>query len=278
MSRRIHLWTLGGLATGGGVVAALLLWQHHGIGELRREFAAARASGAEVQQRRAEVARLAALQPPATELERLRADHEALLSLRAEIEALKASAQKAATRAGPEAKSLEKSPAPGDRFTAGRRVTADEWTNAGHATPAAAFETLLWAAAGGDLETLARSLTVDPRWRTQIDAWWTQVAEATRAQYVTPERLFAALTAKDVPLGYTQVVHHAVLKPGEWGTPPEAEHAIVSAWVNEAEANGKVITFILRRVDDGWRVVLPGEAFRKYRDALKGDGPAVGTK
>lgn len=270
MKRRAHPSRWAGVALGAAIVAALLLWQRDGVLDLRSKLALARLDASEAARGRAEIARLAAQQTSAAELERLRSDRDALPKLRAEIEKLRAISNNAGVRPFQAAKLDDRPAGNGSAFASGRNAKAEEWTNAGHATPVAAFETMLWAAAGGDIDALAQTLVFDSRWRAQVDVFWAQVSEATRTQYATPERLFAALTAKDVPIGSALVFHQAALKPGEWGTPSDADYAGMAVRVTDSEKNSKNITFVLRRQDEGWRIVFPGAAIAKYRDTLRG--------
>lgn len=274
---RVGVAVLGAMAL---AVVALLVWQQRGVAALRQEVGVERERAVASALEAAELAGLAARQPSPGELARLRADREALRKLRAEIESLKVAAKSSAGRPAPTAAPVARAAEGGAEptFAPGRMAKAEEWTNAGHATPAAAFETLLWAAAGGDLEVLARSLAIAAGDRAQVEAVWREVSAATRAEFGTPERLFAALTAKDVPIGSAQVFHQAVLKPGEWGAPAGTERAVVAARITDAEKKGKTIAFQLERADDGWRVLLPGAAIRQYRDALRGAAPASGGK
>ena len=76
------------LVAGGGVA---LQWQE--TGALRREIGWLKEEGEALARLRAENERLKAAAPPATEVERLRADRAAMLRLRAEIEAMKARAE-----------------------------------------------------------------------------------------------------------------------------------------------------------------------------------------
>ena len=70
-------------------IGAGIAWQWRETGRLRAEREHARAAQSERRTLQADRERLRARQIPATELAQLRADHEALPRLRAEVEALR---------------------------------------------------------------------------------------------------------------------------------------------------------------------------------------------
>lgn len=252
------------------VAAGILISQRRAAAELVRERQLTLEQHRRGANLRAEIARLAAVQPEAAELERLREDRDAARRLRAEIEALKEAAKTTAAR--PVATPASQEPArPKGTFAEGRLAKAEEWRNVGRATPIAAFESALWAAAAGDIDALASSLVFDPTWRAQVDQLWAKLSEPTRTQYATPERLFAALTAKDIPLGAAQVMREQILKPGEMGINAPGETTFVMAALTNPKANStKRVGLFLHPSPDGWLLMVPGAAVVKYRDLLTG--------
>ncbi len=88
----------------------------------------------------------------------------------------------------------------------GQWTPAREWKNRGQATPHAAVETALWAAAGGDVFTLRRLLSVGDDTRQAADSLLAKLPAETRALYPTPEDLISAFTIKNIPLGEAQLV------------------------------------------------------------------------
>jgi hypothetical protein len=82
------------LLTTAALVAGVAWWvQVQEADALRAEVALLRDERSELARVRAENLRLAAEQPPSSEIERLRADRAAILRLRREIETLKAAAE-----------------------------------------------------------------------------------------------------------------------------------------------------------------------------------------
>ena len=235
----------------GGFVSAVI-WQRQ-IGamlktevELQREQAKARAQLA------ADTARLRTGQISAADLEALRGDHAALLRLRGEIDAAKA-----VEAAKPRAPSILEGPLP-----------ASAWRNAGSATPAAALETVLWAAAGGEVDALAGLLRFDVGVRARVDAMFAGLPDSVRTEYGTPERLIAALTARDVPLGKAKLF---VTKADFSGD----RRMAMQLYETEGKAPRGVL-FSLRPEGGTWGLVVPTSAVEKYAAMLKGGNAGAG--
>lgn len=244
---------LGGLALG---------WQHRTQAQLQRQCDDLRGPQAGVARQQQENQRLAATLPAAADLARLRADHAAIARLRAEIEALRARTQAAAE----EARSA-------DRFEAGSKVPFGEWRNAGTATSKATLETVLWAAAGGDVEQFARCLSLpEGRARERAQTLLASLPSSVRDQYGTPERLVAFFAIKDVPLGTAQVVG--------WDKPTSTP-ASVQVQVQLSTPDGPMKEVMLRFASQGddWKLVVPETAVAKYAAMLKKPTAAkAGTK
>jgi hypothetical protein len=166
------------------------------------------------------------------------------------------------------------------------------WQNRGQATPVAAIETALWAAAGGDLAALQNLLLLDDALRAKADALRARLPGASRATYASAEHLLSAFATKSLPLGDAQLVwNHQpdadeafaclfvknpefVPTPSSAESPPpmSREAAIArAAAIREARSREKrppmapaneatrALYLILRRTDTGWRfVVSPG--------------------
>lgn len=132
--------------------------------------------------------RLRALQPSAAELRSLR-------------------------RAGTERAALQLSAATQDvrrlpvvKLDLGEWRPASSWKNCGQATPNAAIESMLWAAAGGDVTIVKSLLSISDETRQQAEALLARLPTAARGRYVTVEDLIAELTVKNIPLGSAQLV------------------------------------------------------------------------
>lgn len=141
-------------------------------------------------------------------------------------------------------------------------VPVGEWKNAGRATPEASTETVLWAAVGGDVETLAGALTFTDSARAKADAWFAGLSESTRQQYGSPEKVLALMIARDAEsVSGMQVIGRQQIASGDVG---------LRLRFANAEGKTKDETFLMRQSGDGWRIVLPDGAVEKYAGQLAG--------
>lgn len=166
-------------------------------------------------------------------------------------------------------------------FIAGDQRPAQAWRNRGQENPAAAIETTLWAAAGGDVVTLKDLLLLEGSTRTQATDLLARLSSDARGHYATPEHLVAAFTLKAIPLGDAQLVWQqqngpddavacVVLRepssaespPDALGPPEKVPPSLPSKWKITSAYLG------LRRSDNGWRLVVPVAAVEKIAKEL----------
>ena len=244
-----------------GIIAVVcaggfLLWRQQATRlQLHQRVIELRIQSDELARLRQENRRLAAEQPAAAELNRLRADHAAIPRLRAEIDGLQARIRTAAEESTANASG---------RFAAGNKLPASDWKKAGTSTAQSGLETILWAAAGGDIDTFAQCLLLpEGRGRQQAVALLESLPATLREQYGTPERLVAFLAIKDVPLGTAQVV--------AWDERQTASSP-VEAQVQLSSPDGQTRDLILQfsNPGGGWKLVVPDAAIARYASVLKG--------
>lgn len=132
------------------------------------------------------------------------------------------------------------------------------WKNSGRGTPAFAVETLLLAADGGDVDTLAASILLDAEAREKAQAILDRLPEAVRATYGTPEKLIALLMARDADIRAMQVLSENQAN----------DDALVNVRVQKGDGKTKDEGYAFRRDGDGWRMVIPGKAVDKYGKKL----------
>lgn len=241
----IFIGLVGVLVAGAGTALVL---QRQTERELRNQLALQQEQTRKLAQLREENRRLSADQGTKEQLIALREDRVALERLRSELETLKNRSKEPAGATAPK----QSGPA--------TFIPASDWKNAGRATPLAALETVLWAAAGGDLETLTRNLFLDAKVKAQADQLFAGLPDGLRQQFGSAERLVALMTAKDVPLGAMQPLD---AKP--FGTDE------VAIAVRLKSPEGKITSVVLtaHRTDDGWRLKVPASALQKYTDVLR---------
>jgi len=243
-------------------VAMAFAWRSSLTEGLRTEVMIERGRESESQRLRLEHARLLRMQADEAEVERLRADRAALPRLRAEMDSLRQEAEKLEAEA---AAPVAPSPSPWR--------PAGAWRNVGRATPAAALETALWAAVGGDIETLATTISLDERALATAIAVMDRLPADVRQQYGSPEEFVALLTARDVPmearlrfdterpLGETEV-ELRVLLDSEAPAPAGAQKK------GRRMVQGKEL--MLRRLGSDWKLLVPAAAVEKYGQLLLG--------
>lgn len=253
-NRTITWGVLGFLAAG---VAAVLFIQRQSTERLRGEIAEDRA---QLERQAEELIRKGEKQVDDTtsvaELTRLRGDREVLEKLRAEVGLLKKSV--AETRPLPMRK-----PKAADGSTpdiTNEIVPSDAWRNAGYATPVAAVETALWAAAGGDTDVLMQSIVLDDGARRKATELLAGLPAETRARYSKPEELVAFMAAKDVPLEGARIFSSK--------EPPGVTQRTV-VQLRNAAGSVRQVHLELRKTDAGWQLVVPESAVDRYAESLK---------
>jgi len=167
-----------GLATLAAVVAVFALLRVARTNtELRDEVAMLRLEVREFAQRAATSASFPMMESAAVAAHTgsaLSDDNSELARLREEIRGLKNSTQ-ALTQLAQEAQVRK---AEGNLPVT--LIPFSAWKNAGKATPAAGVETALWAAVGGEIDTLADSIGFTASARQKADAFYAGLSEATR--------------------------------------------------------------------------------------------------
>jgi hypothetical protein len=250
------------LVVAGG--AAGLWLQHEDNRRLRADVAALRQEIRNVRlpERTAESSSMqrattAAGLPPSGE------SREELTKLREEIAALRKSTQALNEFAqAAQAASALKTLGSGDSAVPTKLKPAEALKNAGRSTPEAATETVLWAAVGGDVESLANSMVLTPTARDKADAWFAGLSESTRQQYGSPEKIIALMIAKDAAgLVGMQVLGQKEVAPDNVG---------VRIRFGSADGKTKDDSLLMRRVNDGWRLVMPDTAVEKFARQLAG--------
>lgn len=262
MRRNLIFFSVFGLLCAGVVLT--FVWQRQTNESLRAELEALRDQEREHARLMGDHVRLQAAQISATELEALRSDHIALERMRAEVAAAK---QRAVERKQAEVMKTAASaePNPYEPSIMDGPMPVSMWKNAGSATPAAAVETALWAAAGGDVDRLAHMLVFAPGAREKAQALLAELPGAMRADFDSPEKLVASLGAKDVPLTSARLIDPKMQDGNE-------TRIVAQLSGSKAGENPRTVLLSLREADGSWKLVVPTKAIEKYRAMLKGAG------
>jgi hypothetical protein len=232
---------------------ASLGWQRHSAADLRMEITRRRAAAEEQTRLLAENRRLIATQISVEELDALRAERTVISGLRVDLDSIRRRAE-TAMRPTASANGITSAAKPVESPLTQGAVPAGQWRNAGAATPDAAFETALWAAAGGDIEALAAMLALDAAARTKTDELLARLPAQLRNELGTPERLIALLTAKDVPLGSARIT----------GTFPLPSETKLVTQLIDADGQEKSAMFSLQAEGGRWRLIVPTDVVEKY--------------
>lgn len=238
------------------VVAGAAWWlQRQGAAQLRDEIALLRDEHRQIDALRAANARLAAAQPPAAEIDRLRADRAAVGQLRAEIEKLKTGVdereralQAPAVAVAPPVRKEAKAPIPVLQV-----LPVASWKDAGEATPTAAFETMLWAGSTRNVGALSNALVLDPEAGALAQKQFEAASPAQQQEYGTPLRMLAALMAKNMPTGDVSVVNVKALDPNSISV-------VIDALLKDRDGSASKGKFEFVRSEGRWLLKLPAGA------------------
>lgn len=159
------------------------------------------------------------------------------------------------------------------------------WKNRGCTTAANTIETVMWAAAGGDVENLRRVLELDEATTIKLDQLLATMPPATRTLYPTPKHLVAAFTAKAIPLGEAQLVWQQQLGPDDavacvWSKNAIADQSVRGEKNTEpispprSDHKTKSVFLTLRRTTEGWHIVVPPRAIDSLAKDLQSDARA----
>jgi hypothetical protein len=248
--------------------AAAFVVQRQSDAQLREEVALLRREVGELARQRdaARTERPAARVAADTTSAQQENDRAEIARLREELNALKAKAQefgqvtqslKSAIAAAGTGKSAT------DALPV-RLTPITEWKNAGKGTPSAAVETVLWAAAGGDVDTIANSVELTPSAREKAQALFDRLPEATRAQYGSPEKLMALMMAKDADkVSGLQVLGTREISQDNVGMRVRFGNDL---------GQTKEQSLLLHHANDGWRLMLTDDPVDKWAKQLGAGG------
>jgi hypothetical protein len=133
----------------------------------------------------------------------------------------------------------------------GTWTPAAAWRNQGQATPEAAVETMLWAAAGGDLSNLKNTLALAPDTQSKAADLLASFPPGASQPYASPEDLMALLVAGNVPLDSAQVVAKQINQDGQ---------VIEYLRLKNSDGRTRPVFLTLQKVSDSWKLTVPVSA------------------
>ncbi|HVT72813.1 MAG TPA: hypothetical protein VHD61_06730 [Lacunisphaera sp.] len=162
------------------------------------------------------------------------------------------------------------------RLFPGEWMASGTWSNRGSATPPEALETVLWAAARGEIPTLAALLELDEVTRAKAADLLGRLPAKERNILGSPENLIAIATMNNIPRTEAQVA---------WFSETDADSATIGLLLGTTETdtaaqvvgdpaaevlapppmladqrNSKLAFLTLHRSAAGWRLLVPATA------------------
>lgn len=230
------------------VVSCGVWWQAQANTRLREEHA-------RITQRLTEASRLKALKGERTtatvsaeELQKLSDAATEVAAVRGRIEELKkANAQ---TASGAEA---------------GPQGVQERWKNLGQGSPRDTLHSVIWAATGGEVDTLVSLLAFDAESRIAADNLFATIPPESRALFPSADKLVATMIAGRLPTN---------LNAAEIGEQTEAGSDTLIAKVllqRSGKSNNAVreVTFRFQRTGADWRLVVPQSVISDFSRSLK---------
>lgn len=181
-------------------------------------------------------------------------------------------------------------PAPVPSLIKGEWTPATAWRNEGRATPQAVANTLLWAAAQGDLAAFRGVFQFDEATLLAARAWYDSLPPEIQSLHATPADLVAGVTLASITPDRAQlcwlheneagraIVGLLIAGPAAASAPPRPEPTAGKDNLPPAlddRARYKIVVLNLRRAADGWHVQVPATAIENLaRNLRHGGGPA----
>lgn len=138
---------------------------------------------------------------------------------------------------------------------------ATAWKNQGQATPEAAVETMLWAAAGGDVRTLKDTLVLAPDAQSKAKDLLATLPTTTGQSFASPEDLMALLVAGNVPLDSAQVVAKQMNQDGQ---------VIEYLRLKDSDGRTRQVYLTLQELSGNWRLTVPASALDQMAQGQSG--------
>jgi len=188
-----------------------------------------------------------------------KAMHADLVSARAEVAALEAKAAGSrADASAPPSIDANRDPT--------KAMTRPEFlSDAGRATPEAAFQTLIWAAMKGRDPEMTACLSLDSAARTKAESILAGLSAEARAKYGTPEQLVGLVFSHGV-------LESTAVQFGTSSVADDGDHATLAVRVRtngrESESNIPMV-----RSADGWSMAVAEKQIDVIRRGLTAETP-----
>jgi hypothetical protein len=144
----------------------------------------------------------------------------------------------------------------GPSLRIGSWAAPEDWRPCGNATPDAAIESTLCAAAHGDLSSLKATLEFDGDALAKAESILADLPDSSRRQYASPEDLLAVIVAGSIPLDSAQLV--ARQQDG-------SDNVTEYVRLKNAEGATRQVSISLHQGPDGWRLSIPATVTDQIR-------------
>jgi hypothetical protein len=244
-------WAWALFATAAVIMPVFVLRAESNAAGRMSALAHARQLSSELRRLRDEYRQLAARQEPTEERQELEFNQAELERLRSRLTMLK-------KHAAP----LGDGDATNER-AAPQTVAAEDWIYAGRATPAAAIESVLWAASRGDVDHLADLLGFTDDVRGRAEAVFSRLPPSSQQEYGSPEKVVATLLAGSFPKAATAMT---IVD----GVPGELD-AQISMRVDHSSGGPRTNEFYFHHAQNGWQLIVPASVMEGYEKTVLGD-------
>jgi len=201
---------------------------------------------------------LEAIKDRGDEIVRLQREHDRLLSLKwAEIDL--GTPRDEGRQAAPDTDRYPDDQ--GISLRPGIWTPAAAWKNQGQATPEATVETMLWAAAGGDLSSLKNTLALAPETQSKATDLLASLPATGSQSFASPDDLMDLLVAGNVPLDSAQVVAKQINQDGQ---------VIEYLRLKDSEGRTRPVFLTLQKVSAIWKLTVPASALDQVAQGQAG--------
>jgi hypothetical protein len=138
----------------------------------------------------------------------------------------------------------------------------EAWRDSGQATPAAAINSVLWAAVNGEVKRLASLITLDAQARGIAQELFSNLPAETRAEYESVDVVIATMISGRMPPHYRNAV---VVEQ------KEEVNGTVDVSFNLQGGPPRDATFTFKRDGaGGWRLLVPASVVAGFQKSLTG--------
>lgn len=143
---------------------------------------------------------------------------------------------------------------------------AGEWRFRGQASPGEALESVLWSARSGDVDHLTSLITLEPHALQRAEEIFSNLPDAAKAQYGSPETIVATLVASQMPTDYLAMaaVHQ---------TEPSPDSALLTVRLEDGTGAQRDLTLKFQQNKDSWSLDVPEPVVSSFAAQLDGSEP-----